>query len=115
MQANLQHGAPDDSPWTVSRPATFGGVTKAMNGSGSRRSRLLVRADMVFDKTFEDWKDWPQHCRLFFHQKGDFPMLPTRTRARSIHCPLTHSLADRDSALESPMDLEHYEGKGGGK
>ena len=83
----VQQGASDD--WTVTRPVTFGGVTKAMNSN--KHSRLLVRADMVFDKTFDDWKDWPQHCRLFFHQKGDFPVLPTRTRAHSIHCPLTHS------------------------
>ena len=87
-------GSADDSPWTVTRPPTFGGVTKAQDSTNSK-TRILVRADMVFDKTFEDWKDWPQHCRMFFHQAGDFPVLSTRTRARSIHCPLTHSLTRR--------------------
>lgn len=87
-------------------------VTKAQDSTNSK-TRILVRADMVFDKTFEDWKDWPQHCRMFFHQAGDFPVLSTRTRARSIHCPLTHSLADRDATIGSPMDVENYEKEGG--
>jgi len=89
-------GSAGDSPWTVTRPPTFGGVTKAQDGKS--KTRILVRADMVFDKTFEDWKDWPQHCRMFFHQAGDFPVLSTRTRARSIHCPLTHSLTHSQTA-----------------